>query len=99
MRELGDEERLVRDRERRVPVEHHAEKRRAGPADAEDDERLSHRPRLEDELGEAPPRRRGGRSQPQPRAPPPAPPPRPAPPPPSARRALPPPSPDCSAAD
>jgi hypothetical protein len=35
--QLGDEERLVGDRERRVPVEHHAQERRARAADAEDD--------------------------------------------------------------
>ena len=37
--ELRHEVRLVRDREHRVAVEHHAEERRPRPADAEDDQR------------------------------------------------------------
>ena len=38
-RELRDEVGLVRDRERGVSVEHHAQERRARPADAENDQR------------------------------------------------------------
>src|SRR4051812_25494567 len=53
MGEGRDEERLVRDRDLAAPVEHHAQERRAGAADAEDDHGRGHRRgSLEDELGQ-----------------------------------------------